>query len=166
MKCLVVVALLASPALAEPVQTGFIGAGVVVGAGHFLHGAWTGEAAAAIPGTSLFVRVTGQTGGAFDFEGHGAFWRAGAGLELHEDWWLLGFDAGYQHETWKSSDSSDPEETHHGLVVGPRAGVDLGGEHVRFRAWLAILEYDHVSSVAATKWEGAIDLALGLGYRF
>ncbi|HSN30228.1 MAG TPA: hypothetical protein VLT45_28265 [Kofleriaceae bacterium] len=156
----------AAPSPPSPASPGFVGAGVVIGAGHLLHAAWGLEGAVAIPGTDLFVRVAGQRGGALDFEGTGSFWRAGAGVELHAGVWLLGVDAGYQHETWTDSDPMGTSETHYGLVVGPRAGLDVGGERVRVRASLALFEYHHASNVAPTRWEGALDLALGLAYRF
>jgi len=183
MKSLAVLAVLASPALADPLdgappeqapahrEAGFLGGGVAVGGGHLMHAAWALEGALAIPGTPLFVRAAAQRGGAFDFEGTGSFWRAAGGIEaracngMDGYCWIAGLDVGYQHETWNSGDPGDITEVHQGLVVGPRGGIDAGGEHVRFRATIEYLEYHHESNVGMTGWETAAGLSLGLAYR-
>jgi len=176
MKSLAVVMLLAAPGFADPLDgvpadppahrdTGFVGGGVAVGGGHLMHAAWQIEGALAIPDTPLYVRAAAQDGGAFDFEGTGAFWRATGGVEMRDGAFVAGIDLGYQHETWNSGDPGDTPEVHHGLVVGPHAGVDVGGEHVRFRAMFEYYAYHHESNVGMTTWDRSGGVSLGLAYR-
>ena len=179
MKSLAVVAVLgrfAAPVFADPLDgvpaappaqrdAGFLGAGVAIGGGHLMHTAWQLEGALAIPDSPIYLRAAAQRGGAFDFEGTGEFWRASGGFEVRSGAFVVGGDVGYQHETWNSGDPGDVEEIHQGLVIGPHAGIDAGGEHVRFRALIEYDLYHHASNVGMTTWETAGGVSLGLAYR-
>jgi hypothetical protein len=176
MKSLAAVLLLAAPAFADPLdaapgepavhhETGFVGGGVSVGGGHLMHAAWQVEGALAVPDSAVYVRAAAQRGGAFDFEGTGEFWRATGGFEVRDGAFVAGVDLGYQHETWASGDPGDIPEVHEGLVVGPHAGIDAGGEHVRFRVMVEYDAYHHASNVGMTSWDRAGGVSVGLAYR-
>src|ERR1051325_9774013 len=152
------------------IERGMLGMGVMLGADHFFHEACTVEAAIAIPDQPFRIRAIGALGKAGDFEGGGDFHRGTIGVETRcldagSTCGFVGFGVGYETLTWTSSDPGDMVEQHHGLVLAPRIGWELGSQRVRLRIALDAIAYHRHSNVAPTEWSKGFSVGLGLGYR-
>ncbi len=157
----------------KPQERGSVGGGVVFASDTFLDAALVIEGAVKVPGVPLFIRGMGGLGGSADSDGGGEFVRVVGGIEARRcgsrSFCVFGgVDAGYQRQTWSASDDPFGEMTehHHGLVIGPRFGLDAGGEALRFRLALDMLQYRHQSSVSDTKWEQSVGLTMSIVRRF
>lgn len=163
------------PAISAPTikppdsERGFVGGGVMLGGDHFFNAAWVVEGAIRIPNTPLWARGQGATGGTGDFEGTGDFKRGMVGIEGRSCatqglCGYLGLDVGYQTQTWNGDEMT---EHHEGLLVGPRGGLDVGGETVRFRLGLQLYKYHHHDDFAGSQpaWQGGGDLTMMVAVR-
>jgi len=126
-----------------------VGMGVVAGASearNWIYGAWTLEAGVLILQGPVDLRLRALMnilGGTARDSGTGDFRRFGAGLEVRtcrDGGGLCGFadvDLGYQGLTMYEDQSGMLVQADRGLFVGPRFGLDVGGQ-VRFRLALEI----------------------------
>jgi hypothetical protein len=158
---------------APHVETGFIGGGFTLGADHLMNAALVVEGGLRLGGTPLWVRGLFARGNSFDFEGGGSMTRGMIGVELRgcSSQAFCGFaaiDAGYQQQTWNGDDPSDMVEHHDGLLVGPRIGLDTGGDNLRFRFAFEATRYDHheeINGNSTTHWQGGGGFTMTLVYR-
>lgn len=164
----------ATPPVATTVpraETGFIGGGFLLGGDQFINAAVVVEGGLRLGSTPLFVRGLFAKGNSFDFEGGGGLTRGMIGVELRgcSSRAFCGFaalDAGYQQQTWSSED--EMTEHHSGLLVGPRIGLDAGGDNVRFRFAFEATRYDHRTEIggnATTNWQGGGGFTMTFVYR-
>jgi hypothetical protein len=165
----IVIAIVLSSASARADDSGFLGAGVVVGVDRFIHAAVTLEGGIKLPDVPLWVHAVAATGGAGDFEGGGPYKRLLGGIETRSCSSIylclsLDLDAGYQSVTWVG-DTGDPDEHYKGMALAGRIGIDTGGEHVRFRAALEIITVHDRSNVTSPAWDSGAGLAIGLAYQ-
>jgi hypothetical protein len=85
---------------------------------------------------------------------------------------IAGADLGYQHGSWTSDRRATDMETVDALVVVPRAGVDVGGDHVRMRLGvetdlaLAGRHRDTAGTMSPTNVVTGIGLGLGVAYQW
>ncbi len=145
--------------------------GTQVSVDHFLNLAWMLEGMLPLPRLPIAIHASASTGASADADNAGGFWRMTAGIEGRQcsdagNCALLGLDLGYQHQTWGEDDPEEAEE-HRGLLLGGRIGVDVGGEHVRFRAAFELYRYrrefvDYMTT-PTTQYGGGF--TMGLGYR-
>jgi hypothetical protein len=165
---------LPAPAMPPPPpDTGFIGGGFLLGADHFINAALVVEGGLHLGGTPLWVRGLLAKGDSFDFEGGGGLTRGMIGVELRgcSGVGLCGFaavDAGYQTQTWNGQDPDDMTEHHDGLLIGPRIGIDAGGDKVRFRFAFEATRYHHheeINGNSSTSWQGGGGFTMTLVYR-
>jgi len=126
---------------------------------HYVQGGLMVGAAAPVAAPNLMVALEGGgrwgTGPAWvhaaatwgatgDDQGPGGNLQLRAGLEGRACWWrdvacwVGGLDAGFQHGHWSDRDDPAHNESSSGLVLIPRAGVDVGGRHLRVRAGLEL----------------------------
>jgi hypothetical protein len=150
--------------------SGFVGGGVSLGASHLMDASLVMEAAVRLPDHDVWIRGAGSYGGSFDFEGGGLFLRGTVGIEglscgSASLCWLGSIDAGYQRETWRGDDDSDPMEKHYGFLGGVRGGLDAGGDTVRFRLAVEVNACDRHSNVTAPSWDIGGGLTMTLAYR-
>src|SRR5688572_15554679 len=153
MRSLLVLLLVPSFAAAEPeVDRAYVGGGAGLAYDHFFNAFLGVEGAVRIGSLPLWARGSLAWGGAGDFAGGGDFRQVRAGLEAHRcssraACFVVGLDAGMQWQTW--SDDIDMTEHHEGWLVGGRAGIDAGGESLRFRLSVELYRYARTSDVAA-----------------
>jgi hypothetical protein len=130
-----------------PQEHGFIGGGFLLGAtGSFINAALAVEGGLKLASAPLWIHGFLAKGSSFDFEGGGDLTRGLIGLETrgcssHGVCGFIAVDVGYQTQVWNSLD--EMTEHHSGMLIGPRAGLDAGGERVRFRFAFEVLRYDH-----------------------
>ncbi len=159
---------------APAVDRGSIGAALMLGAdGNAFESAISFEGTVRLtPEIPLYAHGVAAIGQAGDFSGGGELEHGRAGLELRQcaddhggACVLAQFDVGYQSQTWNGMNdfgTALATEVHAGLVVGPSFGLDVGGEHTRFRAIVDTLEFhdgfdDH--------WTKSVTLTLGIARR-
>lgn len=163
----------APPAIPEPAPFAdrpTAAGGILLTVDHFLNAAWLVEGALPLPQLPVALHASAATGGSMDADNAGDFWRLTVGLEARscsraENCAFLGMDLGYQRQTWNPTDPEEAE-LHRGPLLGGRAGVDVGGEHVRFRAAFELYRYrrSFVEEMSTTTQIGG-GFTLGLGYR-
>lgn len=151
-----------------PTERALVGGGVVLGADHAGHGALVVDGAVKLPSARLWVHGQGALGHAFMIEGGGDFWRALVGLETRGCTSLalcgyLGLDTGLAYKTLNIRH----EMTRHdqGLLIGPRFGLDVGREQMRFRLGLEVYAYRYHSEVTMARWVAGVGLQTTLSFR-
>lgn len=155
------------PAPQLPVEHGYLGGGFTLGADQFFNVALVAEGAIALPHLPVWIRGQIATGNSGDFEGGGSYHRFAIGIEGRTCssaavCWFGGVDVGYQTQTWREDGPDSMVEDHHGLVIGPRGGLDVGGDAYRLRIGLELFRYDHHSNVSDTEWKGGATIATTL----
>jgi hypothetical protein len=166
-------ALPAPPMPPPPPDNFFIGGGFVLGADHFINAALAVEGGLRLGATPLWVRGLLAKGDSFDFEGGGGLTRGMIGVELRgcSGPGFCGFaavDAGYQTQTWNGQDPDDMTEHHDGLLIGPRIGLDAGGDRFRFRFAFEATRYHHheeINGNSSTSWQGGGGFTMTVVYR-
>jgi hypothetical protein len=157
------------PAPAEPppfVDHPTLAGGTHVSLDHFLNGALMLEGMIPLPRLPIAIHASASTGGSVDADNGGDFWRMTVGVEARQcsdvgNCTFVGLDLGFQHQTWADDDPSESEE-HQGPVIAGRIGVDVGGEHVRFRGAFEIYRYrrEFVDQMTTTQYGGGFTMAL------
>jgi hypothetical protein len=163
----------APPVPAPHVETGFIGGGFILGGDQFIDAALAVEGGLRLGSNGLWLRGLFARGSAFDFEGGGNLTRAMIGLEYRgcsrqSFCGFVALDVGYQQQTWAGDDPDSMTEHHDGLLVGPRIGLDAGGDNLRFRFAFEATRYDHhavTSAGESTSWQGGGGFTMTLVYR-
>jgi hypothetical protein len=175
-----VIAISSSFARAEPEQAdappfiehGFVGLGLALSQSpaDWTHAGFMLQGGAALPGTAgpfrarahAFLSLAGTT---VQSDWSGKFVRAGGGAEVLTCSGIvcgvLDLDAGYQYATLV--ETSGPIESRGGLVLGPRIGVELGGQHVRFRGLVELYRW---RTHDPSEWMATGGLSLELALRF
>jgi hypothetical protein len=155
------------------IDRGYLGGGAGLALDHFFNSYLDLEGAVRVASLPLWIRGNAAAGNAFDFQGGGSFRRLRIGLETRTctggggGCLIVGFDAGHQTQTW-SDDSDDLMDEHHaGWVLGPRFGLDAGGDSIRFRLALDVYKYLRTSDVdgVADASQGGVGLSLALVHR-
>ena len=158
------------PAPKPHVENMFVNGGILLTVDHFLNAAWMADAGVRLGDLPLAVHASVAKGGSADADNGGVFWRWTAGLEARTYPWntsayLFGdVDIGYQHQTWGSSFDGEFEVHRGGLAIG-RAGIDLGGDNIRFRAAFELYRYHREFVTEMTTWQTGGGITLAIGYR-
>jgi len=166
----------ASDPAAEPAEPerGYIGFGPSITGDSLINFALVLDGGVKLSDLPLWARGTAAFGEAVDISGEGAFGRAAIGVEgracISEG--VCGFldlEAGYQTQHWEPTEyrTERTSEHHHGWVVAGRAGVDLGGEHVRLRIGIELSRYRDTFHDVGTPitWIDGGGVSLALVYR-
>ena len=156
-----------APPVTVAEHRGFLGGGILLASDQFVDAGFAAEGSVAIPKTPLSVFVLGSLGSASDIGGRGEFARVAGGLEAStcrstRTCVFAGLEVGFQRQTWHDEDDDLMVEHHRGVLVGPRFGFETGGQAVRFRMSLDLLQYRHQSSVDDTRWQGSSGITLAV----
>ena len=155
-----------TPSAASDARQGSLGVGVLASSDSFLNLGVALEGTLPLGAAPVWLHALVATGKSGDAEGTGDFKQGRAGAELRSctsrggACLLVGGDVGLQRETWSKNME---DETHTGLIVGPRAGLDAGGEHLRLRASLELLAF-HDGYLE--RWRSSPGATVALAYRF
>jgi hypothetical protein len=194
MKLLAVAIVVASGAAhAEPAR--YIEAGGMVGFGApaLMNAVGTVSAGARLEAAPIWLHGQVETGPAADDQGGGSIAQARGGVETRTCTsrralcGVIGLDVGGMHGTWTSHENSEQEDVR-AVVAVPRVALELGGEHVVVTTTLEVAEmiagthtYTYGANDVGTRSMsgqassgmtesasglGALELGLGLGYRW
>ena len=167
MKSIIVLVLLGSTAAAEPyypyaaspgpapepkpfVDSGYVGGGVGLTHDHFFNTYVDLELGYRLGDLPLWLHGQGAIGNSIDVEGGGRYKMLRGGLETRTcsrsgACLFLGLDFGHQSQVWESQD--EMTEHHDGSIYVTRAGIDVGGDHTRFRLAAEAYRYARSSDV-------------------
>lgn len=154
----------------EPQASGFVAGGLLLGGDLYANGAFFIEGGIALPQRPIWLHVMagyGDTATLLSFSGQKNFeyMRAIAGVELRIRRLFVDLDAGYQHQGGRFGTM----ETHRGLWIGPRIGLELGAA-VGIQGRLAFegYKYRHTSDTIegrSVTWGDGFSLVASLGFQ-
>lgn len=159
-----------APKPAPVIDRGYLGGGAGLALDHFFNSYLQIEGAIRVADLPLWIRGSGAAGNSFDFQGGGSFRKLSLGLESRTctagggACVFAGVDLGRQSQTWIDGDDDLMDEHHAGWVLGPRVGLDAGGDSIRFRLTLDAYRYQRTSDVDGLRDEsqggGGLSIAL------